>query len=80
MAEQSTRYVAQPRMCRLSVMEKSKRIKNSIVHPPHHPVYAKFPIQQLMNDIATISATFTMGITQPVTLLTPPFDACIKAA
>ena len=33
-----------------------------------------------MNDTAATHATYTMGITQPVALLTHPFDACIKAA
>jgi len=61
-------------------MEKRKRTKNSAVHPPRHPVYTKIPARQLTNNTAATRATCTVGITQPVALLTHPFDACIKAA
>jgi hypothetical protein len=61
-------------------MEKRKRTKISAAHSPHHPVYAKIPARQLMNDTAATRATCTVGITQPVALLAHPFDACIKAA
>jgi hypothetical protein len=61
-------------------MEKRKRTKNSAVHPPRHPAYTKIPARQLTNDIAATRATCTVGIMQPVALLTHPFDTCIKAA
>jgi hypothetical protein len=61
-------------------MEKRKTTKNSAVYTTHHLANIKIPAQQLMNDTATSYVTYTVGITQPVVLLTHPFDACMKAA
>jgi len=61
-------------------MEKRKTTKNSAVYTTHHLANTKIPVQQLMNDTAASRVTYTVGIMQPIVLLTHPFDACIKAA
>jgi hypothetical protein len=61
-------------------MEKRKRAKISAVHLPHHPAYTNIPTRQPANDTTNIRTTHSVGIAQPIALLTHPFDACIKAA